>query len=276
MGYNVVSASYFDVMGIPIVSGRALSESDREGAEPVVVVSETAARRLWPGENPLGREIRRHGMEDGYRVVGVAGDTKVWNLGEEYRSYLYFSREQYPINSVQLVARGTVPDPQIVTQLRRLVEEVDPRLVLMEAKTMPQHLSFALFPPRMAALLLGVFGGLALILATTGLYGAVAFSVSRRTREMGIRLSLGADGTKVVAMVLRGALGLVAVGVVIGLVLSLGLAQAVRGFLYGIGATDPVTFLGVPAVLMGVALVASLVPARRASRVDPVKALKSE
>jgi len=276
MGYNVVSPGYFDVMGISMVSGRAISDEDQSGAPPVVVISEAAARRLWPGENPLGREIRRAGSDVGYRVVGVAGDTKVWTIGEEYRPYLYFSRQQYPINSAQVVARGTVPDAQIVGQLRQLVEEVDPRLVLMEAKTMREHLSFALFPPRMAALLLGVFGGLALILATTGLYGTVAFSVSRRTREMGIRLSLGADAGSVVAMVLRGALALVAVGVVIGLALSLGLAQAVRGFLYGVGATDPVTFIGVPLLLLGVGVAASLVPARKASRVDPVRALKSE
>jgi ABC-type antimicrobial peptide transport system permease subunit len=146
----------------------------------------------------------------------------------------------------------------------------------MEAKTMSDHLSIALFPPKMAALLLGVFGALALILACTGLYGTVAFSVSRRTREMGIRLSLGADGGKVITMVLWGAMRLVLVGTIIGVVLSLGLAQAIRGFLYGVGALDPVTFLGVPLILGVVALVAALVPARRASRVNPVQALKSD
>jgi ABC-type antimicrobial peptide transport system permease subunit len=128
----------------------------------------------------------------------------------------------------------------------------------------------------MAAILLGVFGGLALILASTGLYGIVAFSVSRRTREMGIRLSLGANAGEVVGMVLRGAMGLVAVGVAIGVVLSLGLAQAIRGYLYGVGAMDPVTFVGVPLLLGAVALVAAFVPARRASRINPVQALKSE
>jgi len=276
MGYNVVSPGYFQVMGIEIVSGRPLTEADKEGAEPSIIISQAAARRLWPGENPLGREIQPTHRDHSYRVVGVARDTKVWNIGEEYRPYVYFSNRQYPINSVQLVARGTVPDPQIAAQLRQLVNEVDPRLVLMESKTMKEHLAFALFPPRMAALLLGVFGALALILATTGLYGTVAFSVSRRSREMGIRLSLGAATGKVVGMVLRGAMGLVAVGVIIGVILSLGLAQAIQGFLYGVGATDPVTFLGVPLILMGVALVAALVPARRASRVDPVRALKSE
>jgi ABC-type antimicrobial peptide transport system permease subunit len=208
--------------------------------------------------------------------VGVAKDTKVWTLGEEYRPYFYFPRDQFPINNIQLVARGDVPDAQIVGQLRQLVREVDSRLVLMEAKTMSEHLSFALFPPRMAALLLGVFGALALILATTGLYGTVAYSVSRRGREVGIRMSLGADAGEVVLMVLRGAMGLVVVGATLGWAASLGLAQAVRGYLYGIGALDPVTFIGVPLLLGGVALAAALIPARRASRVNPVSALKSE
>jgi len=157
-----------------------------------------------------------------------------------------------------------------------VVRDVDPRFIIMESKTVSDHLSIAMFPPRMAAILLGVFGALALILATTGLYGTVAFSVSRRSREMGIRLSLGADAGAVVRMVLRGAMGLVAVGALIGIILSLGVAQAVRGFLYGIEALDPVAFVGVPAVLIAVAFLAALVPARRASKVNPVQAMRSE
>jgi predicted permease len=276
IAYNTVSRTYFDVMGIPIVAGRSFGPEDRRGSEPVVIISETAARRFWPGENPVGREVLRTSREQPYRIVGVAKDTKAWTLGEEYRPYIYLSKEQSTEVSSMIVATGSIPEAQITTELLRVARETDPRLVVMEAKTMSDHLSIALFPPRMAALLLGVFGALALILASTGLYGTVAFSVARRTREMGIRLSLGADASGVVAMVLRGAMGLVLVGAVIGLLLSLGLAQAVKGFLYGVGATDPVAFIGVPAVLVGVALLAALVPARRASRVNPVHALKSE
>ena len=211
-------------------------------------------------------------------MVGVAKDVKVWTLGEELRPYIYLSKAQVNEPSTQLIATGSVTEAQIVAELRRVARDLDPRFVVMESKTVSDHLSIALFPPKIAAILLGVFGGLALILASTGLYGIVAFSVSRRTREMGIRLSLGADSGQVVLMVLRGAMGLVLVGTVIGLVLSLGLAQLIEagGFLYGIGALDPVTFLGVPLILAGVALVAAFVPARRASRVDPVQALKSE
>jgi predicted permease len=277
IAYNMASRTYFETMGIPMVSGRGFDEQDRPGSEFVAVISETAAREYWPGESPLGRELITPANERPYRIVGVAKDTKVWTLGEDYRPYVYVSKEQGTRElGSQIVATGTLPEPQIVAELQRITRELDTRLVIMEAKTISDHLSIALFPPKMAALLLGVFGALALILACTGLYGTVAFSVSRRTREMGIRLSLGADAGKVIAMVLKGAMSLVLVGTIIGVILSLGLAQAVRGFLYGVGALDPVTFLAVPLILGGVAFVAALVPARRASRVNPVQALKSD
>ncbi|MGW8267522.1 MAG: ABC transporter permease [Longimicrobiales bacterium] len=274
--YNLVSEDYFDVMGIPLVEGRAFTDQDRPGSEMVAVVSEATARRYWPGESPVGKTIKRASREAPYRVVGVAGDTKVWWLGEEFQPYIYLARPQEAQVSAQIIARGSVPDAQIAGQLRRVIQEVDPRLVIMETKTMEEHLAIQLFPARAAAALLGAFGLVALILATTGLYGTVAFTVSKRTREMGIRLSLGADAGQVVGMVLRSALGLVLFGGVLGLILSLGLGRAVSGFLFGTGGTDPVTFVAVPAILACVAALAAWVPARRASRVDPVQALKSE
>jgi predicted permease len=276
IAYNVVSPTFFDVMEIPMVSGRSINETDQADSEPVAVISETAARRYWPGEDPIGKEIKPTSRDHSFRVVGVAKDTKVWTLGEEYRPYIYLPHPQYGGESVNIVARGSLPEAQIAGQLRQLVQEVDSRLVIMEAKTMTEHLAITLFPPRVAALLLGVFGALALILATTGLYGTVAYSVSRRSREMGIRMSLGANPGSVVSMVLKGAMALVAVGALLGWALSLGLAQTVRMFLYGITALDPITFVGVPLLLGAVALVAAVIPARRASRVNPVAALKTD
>jgi ABC-type antimicrobial peptide transport system permease subunit len=148
--------------------------------------------------------------------------------------------------------------------------------MVMEAKTMEEHVGVMLFPARMAALLLGFFGVVALVLATIGLYGVVSFAVSRRTREVGIRMSLGADRSAVIGMVLRGALGVVLVGGLAGLVIAIGLAQLIRQFLFGIGPADPLTLVGVPLLLGGVAALAAYVPGRRASRVDPVEALRHE
>jgi predicted permease len=276
IAFNIVSPGSLEVMGIPVVAGRGIGPEDREGSTPVAAVSETAARRYWPGENPIGKEIITPRNERVYRIVGVVQDAKAWTIGEEYRPYIYFARAQNPTSSIMMVARGGVPEAQIVGEMRRLVREVDPRLVIMDSKTMTEHLSVMLFAPRMAALLLGVFGILALVLASTGLYGVVAFTVSRRVREVGIRMSLGADSGSVIKMVLKGAMTLVLIGGVIGLALTVGLTQLISQFLYGVSGTDPITFLGVPAVLAGVALLAAFLPARRASRVDPVEALRAE
>jgi predicted permease len=274
--YNMVSDAYFDVMEIPMVEGRAFSRDDQAGSELVAIVSEEAARVYWPGESAIGKLIYRGRREDPLRIVGVAGDTKVWWLGEDFQPYVYIARPQGTPIGAQLIARGSIPDAQIAGQLRRAIQEVDPGLVIMETKTMEEHLAIQLFPARAAAGLLGVFGLLALILATTGLYGTVAFTVSKRTREMGIRLSLGADARGVVTMVLRGAMGLVVTGGILGIILSAGLGQVVAGFLFGTSGLDPVTFILVPAILFGVGGLAAFVPARNASKVNPVQALKSE
>jgi predicted permease len=274
--YNVVSASYFDVMGIPIVSGRPFTEEDRADSESVAIISQVTADRYWPDGDALGGTIQRTWTEESYRIVGIAQDTKVWWLGEEIQPYVYLSRPQSNSISAFFLARGSIPDAQITSQLRRVIREVDPRVVIMESKTMSGHLSVQLYPARAAAGLLGAFGLLALVLASTGLYGAVAFAVSRRTREMGIRISLGASTKEVIGMVLKGAMGLVALGGTVGLALGVGLARVVSGFLYGIDGLDLVTFIGIPAVLFGAAALAAFLPARRASRVNPVQALRSE
>ncbi len=276
IAYNVVSPTYLEVMGIPVVAGREIGRQDREGTTPVVAISETMARRYWPGENPIGREIVTPRNERAYQIVGVVKDTKAWTIGEEYRPYIYFARAQHPTSSIMVLARGGIPEVQIVGELRRAVREVDPRLVIMDSKTMTEHLSVMLFPPRMAALLLGVFGLLALVLASTGLYGLVAFTVSRRVKEVGIRMSLGADSSSVIKMVLKGAMTLVLIGSVLGLALTAGMTQLISQFLYGVSSVDPVTFLGVPAVMLTVAALAAFIPARRASKIDPVEALRAE
>jgi predicted permease len=271
-----VDHRFFEMMGIPVLSGRTFRESDRRDAPLVAVVNETAARTFWPTENPLGQELFTVGGEQGYEVVGVVGDTKIQRIGEPQTPLVYYAFAQRQGSDLYVQARGTMSPVEIVASLRRVVREADPSLVVMDAKTWDEQLSVMLFPGRMAALLLGVFGLLALSLASIGLYGVVSFAVSRQVQEVGIRMSLGASRGAVIRLVLRGVMGVVAVGGITGLAAAAGLARLMGSFLYGVGPNDPLTLVAVPLVLATVAALAAFVPARRASRVDPVRALRSE
>lgn len=271
-----VDHGFFETMGIPLVSGRGIRESDDREAPQVVVVSEAMAARFWPGESPLGQQLFVGDDQTGWEVVGIARDTKVRRLGEPPTPLVYFPWAQWPSREVYFVATGAAEPASIAVALRRLVREVDPRVVIMEATTLEEHVGVMLFGPRMAALLLGAFGLLALALATVGLYGVVTFAVARRTREVGIRISLGADSRAVVGMVLGGVLSAVAMGGLVGLAVAIALAQLIRSFLYGVGPTDPVTIVGVPLLLAAVAAAAGFVPARRAARVNPADVLREE
>jgi ABC-type antimicrobial peptide transport system permease subunit len=177
---------------------------------------------------------------------------------------------------MQFIVRGEGSSEELLAAARGVFDAMDPDLVFFETKTMDEHLAIMLFPPRMAALLLGVFGGLALLLAGIGVFGVVSYSVARRTREMGIRMSLGATARDVVGMAVKAGMRLVLLGAAIGLLLAGAVTWVLKGFLLGIASTDLVTFATIPVLLTGVALVAALIPARRAGRVDPVRALASE
>lgn len=271
-----VAPGYFRTLEIPILAGRAFTPDDRLGAPGVVVVSQEMAKTFWPGEDPFGKEIFRGSAERPLTVVGVAQDTKVGTLGESPRPYVYFPISQDTPGNLTILVRGHLPPSQLVATLRRVIREAYPNMVVMEVKTMEEHLSVRLFGSRAAALLLGAFGILALLLSSIGLYGIVSFSVSRRVREMGIRMSLGAGGREVVWMVVRGAMGVVLVGGLAGLCIAVFLARLIRAFLAGIQPGDPITMVGVPLLLGGVALLAALVPALRSTRVNPVEALRTE
>ena len=279
-GYNVqreeVDPAFFETMGIPLLEGRTFTDDDRPRSLLVVVVNETAANRFWPGESPLERQLFPLDSEQGYQVVGVVRDTKIERLREPPKPLFYFPIAQNPDPDLVLVARGRPAPEEITAMLRQMIREVSPDLMIMDSKTMQENVGVVLLPARMAAYLLGVFGVLALTLAAIGLYGVVSYSVSQRTREVGIRMSLGADAAAVMLMVLRGAMGVVAVGGIVGFAIAFALAQLIRHVLYGVGPWDLVTMLGVPLVLSSVAAVAALIPARRASQVNPVEALKYE
>ncbi len=269
-----VSERYFEAMGVEILSGRSFVDEDMDGP-PVVVVSRAFVDRFYPGESIIGRTIRNRGED--HRIVGVASDTKVRTLGENPRPYVYRLQGQATFFGMQVVVRGEGTSAQLVAIARSALDEIAPDIVLFEeVKTMDQHLALLLFPPRMAALLLTVFGTLALMLAAIGIYGVVSHAVARRTREVGIRMSLGASAREVVLMAIGGGMKLVFVGASVGIVLAIALTWSISSFLYGISPTDIATFVGIPLLLTGVALVAAWLPARRASSVDPVSSLRVE
>jgi predicted permease len=272
-----VNAGYFSALGIEIVEGRAFTEADEEG-EPVVIVSEAFVDRYYPGEEMVDRTIQTSGSGRDLRIIGVAADTKVRTLGEAPRPYVYQLQGQFGVaTSMQVVVKGRGTSEQLVAIAREVLDEVSPGMVLFEEiKTMDEHLALLLFPPRIAAVLLTVFGGLALVLAGIGIYGVVSYAVAKRTRELGIRMSLGATARDVVTMAVGGGMRLVAVGGIVGILLAGAVTWSVSSYLFGISARDIVTFVTIPALLSIVALVAAWIPARRASHVDPVRALRSE
>ncbi len=273
-----VDPEYLKALEIPVVRGRGIEARDREGAEPVVVVSQAAANRFWPEEDPLGREVRLPDQDRTYRIVGVTRDTRVANLTGGPEPLFYFSREQSSHRASQLwvLARGARPPAETVARLREMARELNPDLVVVQAKTLREMVALSLFLPRLGGMVLGFFGVLALALAAVGLFGVVSHGVSRRSREMGIRMSLGAGSREVVVLLVREAMGVVWMGSALGLLASLGLVRLLGSFLTGVEAYDPVTLVSVPLLLVFVAFLAAALPARRAGRVDPARTLRAD
>ncbi len=269
-----VADDFFDAMEIPLLRGRGFEPQDAESGEGVAIVSQAFVDHFWPGQEALGRTVTSGSRT--VRVVGVARDTKVRSLGEDPRPRIYFDAGQQYLEGVQWIVKGPGPSGELLRMARDEALAMQPNLVFFDQRTMEEQMAVQLFPPRMAALLLSVFGGLALLLAAVGIWGVVSHAVARRTREVGIRVSLGATGGQVVKLLVANGMRLVGMGVVVGLVLAAGAGFLIARFLYGVGALDVATFLGIPTLLVGVALAAALVPARRAARVDPVRALRAE
>ncbi len=272
-----VDGSYFRVVGVPIVEGRAFDENDREGSPKVAIINEAMANLYWPNESALGKSIYTEGYDGpSFEIVGVARNHKVRSVGEEPRPYIHFALPQSPTVRTNLLIRSAVSAEEALPALEKEVLAMNPEIVFTDRGTAQEVVDFTLLPTRTGASLLGAFGALALLLAAVGLYGVIAYSVSRRTREVGLRMALGASGGDVVRMILFSGMRLALLGIGIGALASVWIARVLEAYLYGVSSIDPASYLAAALALLAVAAAANLVPALRASRVSPMTALRYE
>jgi predicted permease len=273
-----VGPDYFATMGTTLLRGREFTMLDGPGAAPVAIINQMLVDQFWPGEEAVGRRLieGKPGQGDVYEIVGVVENGKYRTLGESPRPVVFRSRFQYPRARSTFVAHVQGPAHAALGAIREVTRELDPRLSLSRLETLDRHLALALFPARTTGLLFSVFGAVALLLAASGLFGVVAYSVSLRRREIGIRMALGARRANVVGMVMRQGMKMAAAGVLLGWAGAFALTRYLRSLLLEISPLDPATFIAVPLLLMVVTLLACLLPARRASRVDPMVALRAE
>jgi predicted permease len=282
MQVRVATPGYFKAIGIPLLRGRGLEEGDTAESTPVVVLSETAVRRFFPDEDPIGKRIvigwrRPEGRPPaGGEVVGIVGDVKEEGLDQQNPPEVYIPHAQLPVNAMDVVLRTTIEPLSLTRSVTAAVGGLDPQLPVARLQTLDAIVARSVSEPRFYMLLLGAFAGMAVCLAALGIFGVMSYAVVQRSREIGIRVALGADPRDVLRMVLRHALLLTAIGVGIGLLAALALSRAIASLLFQLSPTDPGTLAGVGLVLTAVALVASYLPARRATRVDPLIALRSE
>jgi predicted permease len=279
-GSDIVAAGYFDTIGIPILRGRAFEARDRQGAPQVVVVNETLARRYWPAKEPIGQSVwlgcDTKAPRTVAQVVGVARDAKYASLDEPPQPFVYRPLAQDWVGFMTLIVHTPGRPEQFTAPLRAALAGLDPDLRVYEIETLEECASGSLFRVRWQAALLAVFGGLAMVLAAVGLYGVVAYTVAQQTRELGIRMAIGAQRGDLLWMVLGRGLRLTALGIAMGLLLSAAATRLLGGLLYGMSPLDPVSFAAASLAWTAVAMLASYVPARRAMQVDPVVALRWE
>jgi predicted permease len=275
--FNVVATDYLQTMRIPLLRGRDIAVTDAATSDQVVVVNETMARRFWPTGDALGRRISFTGTTGPWaRVIGIAKDTRYNSLGETTPAFMYLPVTQHNQSSMVVQTRVSGSAKALGDAIGRVIKTLDPQLPAARPVSLETDMQLALLPAKIGATLLGAFGSLALLLATVGIYGVASFAVARRTREIGIRAALGAQRGDVLRMVVGESMRRVAIGLAVGLLGALALARVLGSQLYGVGVVDPITFIGTPLIMGAVALLASWVPARRAARVDPLVALRSE
>ena len=278
--WDVVTPSYFEALQVGLAQGRAFTDNDREGAPFVAIINETMAARVWPGQNPIGKHLlQQTGREPGQvrtlEIVGVARNAKHRFIGESPINFIYVPVAQQFLSEITFYVRRS-GDGSRLGELRKAVASLDPNLPVIHAQTMKDATAIGLLPQRLAAWIAGSVGTIGLLLAALGIYGLTSFSVAQRTRELAVRMALGASRRGVLSLVLRQASRLALIGTVVGFALAIGASQLLNSLLIGLGPIDPLAFGVATLLLIGVLLVASWVPANRAAHLDPMRALRAE
>ena len=272
-----VTPGYFKAMGIPMLAGRDITDADTEGQDPVAVINETFARQIYPGDNPIGRRfILNLGNTKPHEIVGVVGDVKLVTVEGDIRPTAYLSSRQYAFGLMNFVVRTQGDPARLGPAAVHVIRRIDPLLPVTAVRPLEDVFAESIARPRLTAAAMSVFAGAALLLAALGVYGIVAYSVSQRAREFGIRVALGAKPSQIIGMVVNQNLRIVAIGLVLGLIAAIPATRLLRGMLFQVGPNDPTTFIAIGAILAAVAMVAAYVPARRGTQIDPVVTLKAE
>ena len=277
--FRNVSPDYFRTMNIPVLKGRAFTAQDDSNAPPRLMINQALAQRDFPNEDPVGKRVT-FGTPSGetvwFEIIGVTANVRSLELREEAPAELYFTSKQSLFENMAIVVRSTVEPESIAPALRQAVAEVDRTVPVSRVKTMEHIVSESVTQPRFNLFLLGMFSGLALLLSVAGIYGVTAYTVTQRTHELGVRIALGAQVGDVLRMIMGQGMAVIGAGIVIGLIAAFGLMRLMNSLLFGVSATDPFTFVGITVVLIAAGLVACYIPARRATKVDPLTALRYE
>lgn len=273
---NIVGADYFKILNIPVLNGREFANSDTAETTKVVMVNEAMAQRFWPNQNPLGKRLKLIRDTDGREVIGVVKNTKINSLKEQDQPYLYLPLSQHYTPTATIYVRTAREPAQLTAAVRNEVRNLNPNLPIFDVRTLREQADRSLGTEHGTAMLLTFFGLLALLLAAGGMFGVMSYFVSQRTRDIGIRMALGAQPSDVIKLVMGEGLLLILIGVAFGILAALGLTQLMRTMLFGISPVDPFAFISAPLILIFLALLASYIPARRAARIDPLRTLRVE
>lgn len=274
--FNAIGPNYFRTLGTPMARGREFTPQDTAGAPRVVIINEATARRYWPGQEAVGKRLKYGNVDQFAEIVGVARDSRAKSLIEDPRPTIYVPLHQNYVPDLTLHVRTATDAQTLLFAVRREVRALDAQLPVYNLGTLAEQKDGLLYAERLAALLLTLFGLLALLLAAVGIYGVLSYAVTERTREIGIRLALGAQPRSLLKLVVGQGMILVLIGLVIGVGAAFALTRLIEKLLFGVSATDPLTFVLIPLLLAGVALLACWIPARRAMKVDPLIALRYE